>query len=87
MKISRCRVALSIGMPSPRIIDFLYRHLGWNESPRFQALRDNHEAYLAAERLKLLAVARGDTGFTSWTRLPETCAILDQSRGLLAAFG
>ena len=63
---------------SPDDLDSPYRHLGWDEIPRFVALRERYEAYLATERLKFLAVACGDDGFESWQPLPETCAALDQ---------
>ncbi|MBL4595826.1 MAG: tetratricopeptide repeat protein [Robiginitomaculum sp.] len=71
--------ALSMWMLAPAHIDFPYRHLGWNDIPRFKALRDGYETYLANQRQKLLSVACGDTGFDSWKPLPETCALLDQS--------
>ena len=71
--------ALSIGTISPGNIASPYRHLGWDKIPRFKALRDRYEAYLAAERLKLLTVACSSKGFESWKPLPETCALLDRS--------
>jgi len=71
--------ALSMEMLSPSTLDFPYRHLGWNDIPRFKALRDDYEAYLATERQKLLGVACGDKGFESWKPMVETCALLDQS--------
>jgi TolB-like protein/lipoprotein NlpI len=71
--------ALSEGALTPSRLDFPYRHLGWNDIPRFKALRDDYEAYLATERQKLLRVACGDEGFESWKPMPETCALLDQS--------
>ena len=70
---------MSMWMLIPAHIDFPYRHLGWNDIPRFKALRDGYETYLANQRQKLLSVACGDTGFDSWKPLPETCALLDQS--------
>ena len=70
--------ALTMGTLRPRGIEFPYRQLGWNKIPRFQALRDQYETYLAAERLKLLTVACGENGFESWQPLAETCALLDQ---------
>ncbi|PHS21219.1 MAG: hypothetical protein COA84_16005 [Robiginitomaculum sp.] len=73
------RRALSEGALTPSVLDFPYRHLGWNDNPRFKALRDDYEAYLATERQKLLSVACGDKGFESWKPMPETCALLDQS--------
>ena len=71
--------ALSEGVLLPSRLDFPYRHLGWNEIPRFKALRDDYEAYLATERQKLLSVACDDEGFESWNPMPETCDLLDQS--------
>ncbi len=71
--------ALSMGMLRHSVLDFPYRHLGWNDIPRFKALRDDYEAWLATERQKLLGVACGDNGFASWKPTPETCALLDES--------
>ena len=75
---SHAERALAIGTISARDLAAPYRYLGWDGIAEFVALRDRYEAYLGAERLKLLTVACGEDGFQSWQPLPETCAQLKQ---------
>ena len=55
------------------VVAWDYDKLGWNEMPRFVAVRKKYEAYLAEERSKLLKVACGEIGFSNWKPLEENC--------------
>lgn len=48
--------AFSLDPGPPRVVDAPYRLQGWGDIRRFVALREQYEAYIRAERLKLLAV-------------------------------
>jgi TolB-like protein len=50
-----------------------YEILGWNELPRFVAVKEKYDAYRAEERQKLLKVACGEIGFSLWKPLEENC--------------
>ena len=59
-------------MPIDRMAYF-YKRMGWDQLPEFNALRERHRQYVAAEHDKLLAVACGPDGFQVWQPSPEEC--------------
>ncbi len=56
-----------------------YELLGWNELPRFVAVRKKYDAYIAEERTKLLKVACGEIGFSNWKPLEDNCKAVEST--------
>ena len=70
----RVRRGLTMGTMTPINLRRTFEAMGWDDLPRFEELRDEHEIYIAAEKIKFLKVACGPDGFVSWQPSPETCA-------------
>ncbi len=66
-------LALSREVGTEFIVSWEFEELGWNELPRFAAIRKKYDAYRAEERTKLLRIACGEIGFSNWQPLEENC--------------
>jgi hypothetical protein len=51
----------------------IYRVLGWDQDPGYQALLDSFEARNASELRAVFELACNGKGYTVWTPLPESC--------------
>ncbi len=56
-----------------------FKNLGWNELPRFAAVREKYDAYRSEERIKLLKAACGEIGFSLWKPLEKNCKIVEST--------
>lgn len=69
--------SLSMGTTTPSFLNRTFVNLGWDEMPRFVAVKERYDEYIDRERQKFLVVACGPDGFSAWQPSPETCAEID----------
>lgn len=56
-----------------RDVSRIFERLGWNDMPRFVAVKEKYDSYRAEERSKLLTIACGEIGFNNWKPSEENC--------------
>ena len=49
-----------------KVVAWEFEELDSNDLPRFVAIRKKYDAYRAEKRTKLLKIACGEIGFSSW---------------------